>query len=151
MFVVPLTLCPETPAGILNTHGPVVVEVDQVPTGTRGPFHVGVPGCCIHTPRTTVPQVLEKLRKGELCLAEDEVIGFGELIGFCREQRSSGYDTQSCRPASSDEPASGLTLHPHGAHEHGIGPRQIFGGERLDVQVHQPDAPRPGQHRSDGQ
>ncbi len=74
-----------------------------------------------------------------------------EALVLEREQRPSGDDRETGALAAFDHLASGGLLHGHAPHQGQVRPAQVPVRHGLEVQVDQPETPRLGKERGDGQ
>ena len=96
-------------------------------------------------------QITQEGCQGHLGLVQHEVIHLRELFIFGGKERAAGHHLQAGRLAAGNRPVGRTLLHHHGTDESIIGPFQVLGRERTDVQVHQAQLPILGQHGGHGQ
>src|SRR5512143_1517915 len=79
----------------LNVERAVMIEHCQLPLRNRRQRQIRKIVRRIHMPGTTVHQIIQKRREGQLSLVQDEVIDLRvEQLRLDREERSSGHDLQ---------------------------------------------------------
>ena len=138
-------------ARVLDIHRGVLAAVDQLPHGQRGRGQIRPLIGCVQVFRLTAPEVIEKQRQRDLRLVQDEVVHTVEFLMPGGEQRSAGDDLRPHLIAARDDRPGGFRLDGHPAEEDVVGPPEILGGERGQIEIDQPLLPFNREQRGNGQ
>ena len=138
-------------ARVLNIHCGVLAGIDQVPPRQWGCGQIRPLICFVQVFRFAGLEIIEKPRQRYFRLVQDEMIHPLEFLMPGGKQRSASNDLRPHLVASGNNLPRRIRLNRHPAKKDVVGPSEILGGERGQIEIDKPLLPIERQESGNGQ